>query len=187
MGRWFTPALACLLAALLVSGGVAAWASRSAAGSAPYAAPRPVPAQGAGPGEVELSADAGAHPAADAVREQLQRHFDAINSKNYQAWKTTVVPERAERLDEAEWRDAYASTTDGTIRIDRIDPLSEAGEGDTVDGVLVRVRFVSTQNAEDAPPDLQAPRICWRSTLPMRGMPPLIDLTEGGSSLREAC
>jgi hypothetical protein len=189
VGRWFTPALAFLLAALLVVGGVAAWAARSAAGLAPYAAPRPVPAQGAGPGEVELSADAGSHPAAEAVREQLQRHFDAINSKDYQAWTTTVVPERVERLDEAEWRAAYSSTTDGTIRIDRIDPLPAAGEGegDPGDGVLVRVRFVSTQNLEDAPPDLQSPRICWRSTLPMRGMPPLIDVTGGGSSLREAC
>jgi hypothetical protein len=121
------------------------------------------------------------------VRDQLQRHFDAINAKDYRAWTTTVVPQRAKRLDEAEWRAAYASTTDGTIRIDRIDPLPATGVGDAGDGVLVRVRFVSTQNVEDAPPDLRAPRICWRSTLPMRGLPPLIDMTGGGSSLREAC
>jgi hypothetical protein len=186
VGRWFTPGLAIVLGALLVVGGAAALASRSAAGPAPFGAPRAVPAQGAGPGEVELSADAARHPAADVVREQLQRHFDAINTRNYEAWRTTVVKERSDRLGEKEWRDAYASTRDGTIRVDRIDAFPAAGPDDA-DRLLVRVRFVSTQNLEDAPPDMRVPRICWRSTLPMRGLPPLIDTTGGGSSLREAC
>jgi hypothetical protein len=179
--------LAAVLGALIVVGGAAALAGRSATGAPPYGTPRPVPEQGAGPADVELSADAATHPAADEVREQLQRHFDAINRKDYQAWRTTVVPQRWERLDETKWHAAYVSTTDGSIRIDRIDPMPVAGEGDSGDGLLVRVRFVSTQNVEDAPPDLPVPRICWRSTLPMRGLPPLIDLTGGGSSLREAC
>jgi hypothetical protein len=189
VGRWFTPALTIVLGALLVVGGAAAIASRSAAGLAPFATPRAVPTQGAGSGEVELSADAAGHPAAEAVRAQLQRHFDAINTRDYAAWRTTVVQQRWERLGEDEWRAAYASTRDGTIRIDRIDPLTATGStADTAtDGLLVRVRFVSTQNVEDAPPDLRVPRICWRSTLPMRGLPPLIDVTGGGSSLREAC
>jgi hypothetical protein len=178
--RWTSPVVAIALGVLLVVGGGVAVASRSATGFAPYAAPQPVPATGAGSGEVELSADAAAHPAADAVREQLQQHYDAINTRDYESWRGTVVQQRADGLPEPDWQRAYASTHDGTIRIDRIDTAPDSG-------LLVRVRFVSTQDVADAPPDLQVPRICWRSTLPMRGLPPLIDMTGGGSSAREAC
>ncbi|MFD1533170.1 hypothetical protein [Pseudonocardia aurantiaca] len=175
--------MAIALGVLLVVGGGVAVASRSATGFAPYAAPRQVPATGAGSGEVELSADAAAHPAADAVREQLQRHFDAINTRDYESWRGTVVQQRADGLPEPEWQQAYASTRDGTIRIDRIDRIDAAPDS----GLFVRVRFVSTQDVAHAPPDLQVPRICWRTTLPLRGLPPLIDMTGGGSSAREAC
>jgi hypothetical protein len=174
--------VAVVLGALLAVGGAAAVASRSATGIAPYASPRPVPATGVGSAEVELSADAAAHPAADAVREQLQQHYDAINARDYAAWSGTVVQQRSDALPERDWQEAYASTRDGTIRVDRIDAAD-----DPDGGLLVRVRFISTQDVEDAPSDLQAPRICWRSTLPMRGLPPLIDVTGGGSSTREAC
>jgi hypothetical protein len=129
---------------------------------------------------VQLSEYAATHPAAEEVATQLQNHYDAINGRDYEMWRTTVVPARAEALPEADWRDAYATTRDGMIRVDRIDPAPD-------DGLLVRVRFVSTQAVEDAPPDLRAPRICWRSTLPMRGAPPRIDVTGGGSSARGAC
>jgi hypothetical protein len=185
--RWAAPAVAIALGVLLAVGGGVAVASRSAAGPAPYATPRPVPAAGAGPGRVELSADAAVHPAADVVREQLQRHYDAINARDYAGWRATVVQQRSDGLPEPAWQEAYASTTDGTIRIDRIDKAQGASPDGGDAGLLVRVRFVSTQNVEDAPADLPAPRICWRSTLPMRGLPPLIDMTGGGSSAREAC
>jgi hypothetical protein len=178
--RWATPAVALLLGALFVAGGATALATRSAAGPAPLAAPPAVPAEGVGAGEVQLSADAAQHPAADAVHAQLQRHYDAINERDYAGWRATVVPARAEALPEDDWQDAYETTRDGTIRVDRID-------ADPRGGMLVRVRFVSTQALQDAPPDLQTERICWNSTLPMRGAPPLIDVTGGGSSARGAC
>jgi hypothetical protein len=181
--RWASPALAIALGAMLAVGGGVAAASRSATGVAPYASPRPVPVAGAGAGEVELSAGAAVHPAADVVREQLQRHYDAINSRDYAGWRATVVAERSDGLPEPAWQEAYASTRDGSIRIDRIDPAPGSSDA----GLLVRVRFVSTQDVDDAPPDLRVPRICWRSTLPMRGLPPLIDRTGGGSSIRAAC
>jgi hypothetical protein len=168
-------AVAAGLTVLLLVGGVTAWASagRPAAGWA-------IPAAGAGPGEVELSAGAAAHPRSKAVRVQLQRHFDAINVKDYELWQETVVPARSAALPEPAWQQAYRSTRDGAIRVGRIVTAP--------DGVLlVRVRFVSTQAVEDAPPDLAAPRICWRSTLPMVGTPPRIGLTGGGSSAAEAC
>jgi hypothetical protein len=174
MTRSATAAVAIVLAVLVVVGGAAALASRGPSG------PPEVPDDGAGSSEVELSPDAAEHPSADAVRAQLQRHYDAINGRDYEQWRATVVPARAESLGEAEWRKAYASTEDGSVRVARIDPDADGG-------LLVRVWFISTQAVENAPPDLPAERICWRSTLPMRGTPPLIDVTGGGSSAREQC
>ena len=179
MTRPATAAVAIVLAVLLVVGGAAALASRNSRPGPPG-----VPAEGSGSSEVQLSPDAANHPAAEDVRAQLQRHYDAINERDYAQWRATVVPARAAALDEADWQDAYASTDDGSIRVERIDP-DRGAERDG--GLLVRVRFISTQRVEDAPPDLQAERICWRSTLPMRGTPPLIDVTGGGSSAREVC
>ncbi len=48
MRRWTSPVVAIALGVLLAVGGGVAVASRSATGFAPYAAPRPVPATGAG-------------------------------------------------------------------------------------------------------------------------------------------
>jgi hypothetical protein len=172
--RSATAAVAIVLAVLVVVGGAAALASRGGSG------PPPVPAEGVGSSEVELSPDAADSAAGEEVRAQLQRHYDAINGRNYAQWRATVVPARAAALGEVEWQEAYSTTQDGSIRVERIDP-------DPDGGLLVRVRFISTQSVENAPSDLQAERICWRSTLPMRGTPPLIDVTGGGSSAREAC
>jgi hypothetical protein len=174
--RPVTAVVALVFGVLLVVGGAAALATRASG----RPGPPEVPATGAGSSEVELSMDAANHPAGEAVRDQLQRHYDAINERDYAQWRATVVPERAEALNETDWRDAYATTQDGSIRVDRIDVAPDGG-------LLVRVRFISTQALEDAPKDLPAERICWRSTLPMRGAPPLIDVTQGGSSAREEC
>lgn len=133
----------------------------------------------AGPADVELSADARTHPAAALVRDQLQEHFAAINAGSYARWVTTVSPERAALQPEERWQAAYASTRDGTIRIDRIDDLPNRR-------VLVRVRFTSTQDPAQAPPAAPAPRVCWRSSYPMSGVPPRIELT-GESSTPEVC
>jgi hypothetical protein len=173
MTRLVTAGVAFALAVLLVLGGFLATRANPPG-------PPEVPEEGAGSGEVRLSPDATNHPAAEAVRAQLQRHYDAINERDYAQWRETVVPARSDALGEADWHDAYATTRDGSIRVDRIDAEPDGG-------LLVRVRFVSTQAVQDAPPDLPAERICWRSTLPMRGAPPRIDVTGGGSSAREAC
>lgn len=135
---------------------------------------------GAGPAEVQLSPDARAHPSGEVVRAQLQAHYGAINAGDYAAWRETVVPARSERLPEAAWKSAYATTRDGSIRVERIDDVPGGG-------VVVRVRFVSTQDPADAPPGLPAARICWRSSLPMTGSPPRIGATRDGSSVPEVC
>ena len=169
------PAIVVLLAVLLVVGGAVALTAGSTGPGVPA-----VPGEGVGSRDVRLSTYAASHPAAVAVAEQLQHHYDAINVRDYTMWRDTVVPARVEALPEDDWLDAYATTYDGSINVDRIDSAADGA-------MLVRVRFVSTQAVEDAPPDLRAPRICWRSTLLMRGTPPLIDATGGGSSTREAC
>lgn len=177
---WTQPLVAVTLLALLIAGGVLAWGAgtRTPTGPAPaYAAPA-VPDAGAGSATVVLSADARAHPAGEVVRAQLQRHYDAINARDHAAWTGTVVPARAEPG--AAWRAAYATTVDGSVRVDRIDDLPQRR-------LLVRVRFVSVQDPSAAPPDLPVRRICWRTSLPMSGSPPLIEVSPSGSSAREAC
>ncbi|WP_219417252.1 hypothetical protein [Pseudonocardia nigra] len=169
-------AVAAVLAVLVVAGLAAAPLLSGTSASPRWS----VPARGAGPTTVEVSADVARHPWGEAVRAQLQRHFDAINAKDYAQWRETVVPERAEALPEPAWQEAYRSSRDGSIRIVRID---DAPGG----GVLVRLRFVSTQDVADAPPDLPVERICWRSTLPMTGLPPRIARTGDGSSDAAAC
>ncbi len=133
----------------------------------------------AGPATVELSADARTHPVAALVSEQLRVHFEAINARDYERWTTTVSPERIALQSEEQWLADYDSTRDGTIRIDRIDDLPGRR-------VLVRVRFVSTQDLAQAPEAAPAPRVCWRASLPMSGVPPLIERT-GASSTPTAC
>ncbi len=182
MGARFGALIAVLLGVVLVAGVAVAWfgGGRAVSAVSPSRAAPPVPATGVGSPEVLLSADARSHPAADLVRAQLQRHYDAINAKDYAGWVATVVPERSAVLTEQAWLEDYGSTQDGTIRIDRIDDIEDAR-------VLVRVRFVSTQDVDDAPSEVPARRICWRSSLPMSGVPPLIERTGGGSSVAVAC
>lgn len=182
MGARSAALIAALLGVVLVAGLAVAWLGGGRAVSAvpPLRAAPPVPASGVGSAEVLLSADARTHPAAELVRAQLQRHYEAINAKDYAGWAATVVPERSAVLAEPAWLQDYGSTRDGTIRIDRIDDIEGAR-------VLVRVRFVSTQDVDDAPQAVPARRICWRSSLPMSGVPPVIERTGSGSSVAVSC
>ncbi|ODT96272.1 MAG: hypothetical protein ABS81_31015 [Pseudonocardia sp. SCN 72-86] len=181
-GVRYTPALAVALVALLIAAGVSAWVlgGRMFEGVAPSGAPEAPPMSGAGPSQVELSADAEDHPLAEAVRSQLQRYFDAINSRDYELWSVSVVPERVAQQPREQWIASIDTAADGTIRVDRID---DVGGG----RVLAMVRFVSTQSLEDAPPDLRVPRICWRGAFPMVGDPPRLETGSAGSLLSEPC
>lgn len=178
----YAPALCIALVALLAATGVSAWVlgGRIFDGIAPSGSPTSPAAQGAGSGTVELSTDAGRHPSADVVRSQLQRYFDAINSRDYSLWTTSVVADRVAQQPQAQWLAAIDSTTDGTIRVDRIDDLGP-------ERVLALVRFVSVQGLDDAPADLKVPRICWRGALPMTGSPPRLETGNAGSMLSEPC
>jgi hypothetical protein len=177
-----TAATCVVLVALLVASALSAWllGDRLFDGVAPAGAPRAVAGQGAGAPTVELSADAERHPSGIAVRGQLQRYFDAINSRDYGLWSAAVVPARVAQQSRNQWLAGIDSTVDGTIRVDRVDDL---GGG----RVLALVRFVSTQSLEDAPAGLTVPRICWRASMPMAGNPPRLDTGNAGSMLGEPC
>jgi len=176
--RW-PQVLVAVLAAVVIAGAVTAALVGGRGSGVTVAVPAP-PAEGVGSSTVELSADAAAHPMGDAVRATTQRHFDAINAKDYAAWTFTVVPERVKEQPEAVWRKGYRSTKDGTIQVARIDRLGP-------DRLLMLVYFVSIQEPADAPPNLRAPRICWRAAFPMIGSPPLIDVGRAGSLQYTAC
>lgn len=166
--------LGVLVAGLAVTAAVGSGARQRALPPAP-------PANGAGSPAVTLSPDAGQYPGAAVVRDQLQRHFDAINARDYAAWKATVGDRRAAQQSETAWRADYATTTDGSIRIDRIDKAADGA-------LLVRLRFVSTQSIDDKPGNPPGPRLCWTSTFPFEGVPPRIGIARGAdASLSTPC
>lgn len=104
--------------------------------------------------EVKGTADATTHPLYRTLQPLLQRYFDAINTKDYAAWAGIVTAERRDTQPEEVWRTAYRSSRDGSIVLYRI----EAG-GDGAASVLLR--FTSTQDAADAPPELPVGCIQW--------------------------
>ncbi len=77
------------------------------------------------------------------VRSLLQRHFDAINNRDYAAWTSTVVSRCPREMPESKWQADYASTRDGSILVHRIEPSPE--------GTIVLLSFTSTQAEAQAP------------------------------------
>ena len=171
-----------LLVVVLLGLGGAAWSASGTAaeGIPPSAAPPSPPDAGAGTDTVALSADAAEHPAAQLVLEQIQLYFNAINNRDYQTWSQVVTDERASQQPRSEWLRGIGSTTDGTIRVDRIVGLDEGR-------VLALVRFVSVQDPDDGPAGLKVGRICWRASLPMAGSPPRLEVGDAESTLGAPC
>lgn len=113
-----------------------------------------------GPGRVELSRSVARHPDHAAVRILLQTHFNSINLKRYDRWKTTVVPEKQRRQPESAWRDDYESTRDGSITVRRLVPGPR-------DSLRVMLSFTSTQDPADAPPSMRVECLRWRVVYPI--------------------
>jgi hypothetical protein len=111
---------------------------------------------------VRLDAGPAAHPAARQVLELLERHFDAINRKDYATWAATVTGRRAAHETPAHWLAAFGSTRDDAVVV--------TGITATAGGVLVDLSFVSEQDPADAPADLRVGRICWSSHWPIEGV-----------------
>lgn len=96
------------------------------------------------PEGIQLSGDARSHPDHETVRWLLQTHFDAINFRRYDTWKTTVVTAKHLELPEGKWYSAYGSTRDSHVRVHRI-------ESGVDDSLRVLLSFTSRQDPQDAP------------------------------------
>lgn len=147
---WALPVLAVLVigAGAMAGLGIRTLDARTVAAGPTTTAPSTTTTTGSPPGSaiVQLSQDATAHPQADAVRSLLQRHFDAINSRDYAAWASTVVGRRSREMPEPKWQAEYVSTNDGNIVVRRIEPSPE--------GIIVLLSFTSTQSRAQAPASL---------------------------------
>lgn len=118
------------------------------------------PGERPGPGTVRLTEDAGQHPDGAAVQDLLQDHFDAINLRDYSRWTSTVVSERAAATSEELWREQYATSTDGSILVHRVQPRPGGG-------LTLLVSFTSVQDPTDAPEDAPFRCLRWHVSYPV--------------------
>ena len=164
--RWLIPVLVVVVS-LIVGGGLLARevyrtpdARTDTMLALPSSTPRPL-AQQPGSGTVELTPDAALHPEHEAVRQLLQTYFDAINSLDYEQWKTAVTRTRIQAKPRADWLKDYASTKDGSILVYRIDAVTDQD-------LRALVGFTRVQDPAKAPDDLPgASCVLWRLVLPL--------------------
>lgn len=126
---------------------------------------------------VHLEPEAAAHTDAAMVSDLLDRHFTAINTRDYSAWVATVVARRSQDQPVGTWRSNFRSTYDDQVVVRAI-----RGTGSNL---LVDLSFVSQQDIADAPAALPVARICWTSTWPVVGG--LLDVPQRGSTSMSAC
>ncbi|GAB3470218.1 hypothetical protein [Actinophytocola sediminis] len=120
---------------------------------------------------VQGTSDAIAHPLYETLREVLQAHFDAINTRDYESWAGTVAEHRVTSQPKDTWLENYRSTQDGNIVVYRIElaVAEDETEAEGEDTVAARVlmNFTSVQDLADAPPELREECIHWNVVLPM--------------------
>ncbi|WP_344867907.1 hypothetical protein [Amycolatopsis ultiminotia] len=166
--RWLIPVLVVVLS-VTVAGGLLArelyhGAGEQADAIAPITVPPSTsdePREEPGPPRVEITPDVANHPQDEVVRGVLQAYFDALNSKDYQAWSETVSDARRDQTTLADWKRDFQSTKDGSILLYRIEPGAQ-------NSLRVLVGFTSTQSLNEAPVNFQYPCIRWRLVLPMK-------------------
>jgi hypothetical protein len=167
-GRRLTMVLTIVLLVVVGGGASAAWALGK---TRPPSMPEGYTAGPSQSESVRLSVAAGQHPRADDVQQTLQRYFDAINRRDFQAWQTVVGPEQSANQTAEDWSAAYSTTVDSNLVIADIadDPLR------------VRLMFTSQQDVAFAPKRLPASCINWDltylladqdGTLTLRGIDP---------------
>lgn len=110
---------------------------------------------------VRLDADATSSSSGSDVLALLDRHFTAINTRDFDLWTTTVTAARASSQSADHWQHVYRSTVDSNVVVTAIQP--------TVNGLLMTIEFQSDQSTVDAPADLPVTQICWSSRWPLEG------------------
>ena len=112
-----------------------------------------------GSSEVQGTADATAHPLYNTLQPLLQQYFDAINAKDYEAWKQVVTSERVTTTKVDKWYEDYRTTHDGSIVIYRIEA---SGDGHA----RVILQFISVQDPANSPPEFPERCIRWSLVWP---------------------
>lgn len=106
--------------------------------------------------EVQLSDEARKDPQARQVQDLLQRHFDAINSRDYLLWAGTVSPDQAKAIPQTRWAREYSTTKDTGVTIIGIDRKPRQA----------RLTFRSRQQPEFAP-DQKSTCTDWSVVFPL--------------------
>jgi hypothetical protein len=136
-----------------------------------------------GPRTVMATQDVVDHPQFSVIGPMLQDHFDSINAKDYDKWRTTVTKQRGSSYAKQDWTSDYKSTRDGSILVKRIDSAPDRK-------LRVMVAFTSTQDVADAPQELPKGCIRWHIVLPLTREDNKwkIDVgTEGASPRHDEC
>lgn len=149
---WLKRVFPAVVAVLLVgvAGGLLARSAYRTSAGAPEQTSSTPPSSG-----ITFSPDAATHPDHERVRWLLETHFNAINFRQYDTWKTTVVPEKWQELPRDKWMREYRTTRDSDIVVHRIEP----GDGNSLQVLLT---FTSTQDPADAPAELPLACVRWQ-------------------------
>jgi hypothetical protein len=156
--RWLVPAVVVITGAAVAAGmvGRTVYSRPAEAKGSPAVPSSSVAGPLPGSTEVRLSPDAFTHPDRTAVQTVLQKYFDAINNRDFAAWRTVVSAQRASTAAEPTWTSDYETTRDGGMVVQRV-------ESDVVGRRLrVLLSFVSTQDVAKAPVALPERCIRWR-------------------------
>lgn len=122
--------------------------------------PTTAPSQAISPADessaVVLAGVAADDAQAEEIRALLQRHFDAINNRDYQQWASTVTKEQSAALGSDRWNEEYSTTVDTEIFVIVIND----------DPRQAQLTFRSRQDPEKAP-DKKSTCVRWEVTLPL--------------------
>lgn len=150
-GQRLTTVLTIVLLVVLGCGASAAWALGK---TRPATVPVGYTAGPTAEGSVQLAAAAAEHPRSADVQQTLQRYFDAINRRDFDAWSTVVGTDQSANQTARDWAHAYSTTTDSNFMVADIED----------DPFRVRLMFTSEQAVEFAPKRLPVTCINWDLT-----------------------
>lgn len=105
---------------------------------------------------VMLAGVAADDPQAAEIRDLLQRHFDAINTRDYELWASTVTKEQSAALRPERWLKEYSTTSDSEVSVIVIDNNPRQ----------VQLTFRSRQAPELAP-DKKSDCVIWSVIFPL--------------------
>lgn len=165
---WIVPVLGVVVVVTAVTalvvhdlyGGTAVAAQSPPPVVVPSATSSVPPSAEPGSGVVTVTPDVEHFPQHADIQRLLQTYFDAINDRSYERWLSVVTSELADTKSQQQFVAGYETSIDGSIQVYRVDT--------ELDGSLrVLVRFHSTQDAADAPPDFPYPCIVWYQVFPL--------------------